>query len=1456
MKTKLRRSKIILFVKVSCNMYLVIILSLLCSIISTSTLRVKAQKTFPYAWKDDSSFGLENEHLLLHGVRKANIYDWWWDYLVFKDTGTKWWLPWGEFHFSFGRGAYHALKGGGWYEIKARCEPDKAYITYSVIDEFARSIRFDTVYTIYSEKSYIYAETKVTNLGSQSVTVSLSAGLLTYIAGDKYNDYYYVPGYGQRQFTGETRNIYYDHATEKWVAMWDQSKKEGVGILTTKGFPPESIRSYDWWGICLCGEGLQFGPINVELDPGETSTIYNVYLYFFTGVGHEMVKAFYDSVNLTSVPEEPEQQPPPGLEGKIAFMSDRDGNFEIYVINADGTGLIRLTNDPASDGSPSWSPDGRRIAFVSDRDGNSDIYVMNANGTGQVSLTDNPANDWDPSWSPDGRRITFVSDRDGNSDIYVMDADGTGLTRLTNDPAWDCCPSWSPDGQRIAFASTRDDGGWDIYLMNTDGTSVVRLTDAPLNDWDPSWSPDGRRIAFVSDRDGAPEIYVMNADGTGLVRLTNDRDADRHPCWAPDGRRIVFTSNRDGNNEIYVMNADGTGLARLTYDPAGDWQPSWSPYLKIPEAAELIIKDLSTDKAQYYANEPITFRFTVRNQGASPITFKPGIKIVDANGVTTAFTSRKDYTLEADREVMIEHVQAPMARPWTEGVTRWQVLLIGPPPHYKERYAETDFVGEFLVVPSAAGEINARITSLDIAPARVQIGDTLAIRFTVENTGGRDWSFLVDCTIYGPGGYVSKLQQTLSVPRGQVSPPSTFDWPVPADAPAGTYDVELRVYQEATALDWQETAACFMVDKEYSYVETREFTVPWGKRVAIHTHHAPGDIPGSLLLLNVLQNLKLLVSLYGAGSGGVLQTISAAVDTYGAVAPHLLAETAKDGSLDLLFLQLEDSFNTGFLYNGVSFLDVGGKLIPPATVTAIPMQDIPVPGYWRLAAGTPVVGTPLEQLAQMYAPILYLHPDEIYVPDPVELMLDHASLREGYVGMEILPRGAVTAKTFDTKNRPYYYLDLQPALRSLQARGEIRGCAGSPPYEALYQKIRTQDHSVAYARAVQGPDWLVIQYWLFYFYNDWCNKHEGDWELVEVVFENVSTAEQVLASRIEPAFVAYSHHRGGERVPWSRAIWVKGGSAKRPLVFVARGSHANYPSPGWRWWDEVEMGWRVDPKLLPIPQTEDGGLLPEGKWAKFIGRWGESGAGLSHAPRGLLAREQWKDPYGWAMKLPESDPTEDARALWAWVGSPVELHVYDAQGRHVGPNPAGDIDLEIPGAEYEADLEAGRSLVKIPHFESKQGYRIVLKGTGAGTADLVVAIPDAAGKRQQVMQFTDLSVQPALQAELEVTAELDSPLKVDADGDGVFEVQREADATQEITLEVEATKPDGYSWLLVPFLLSATALLLILIAIRTFSSRKGAAEPSSVRCPNCGNVSRPGAKFCMHCGAQLPSARG
>ena len=286
-------------------------------------------------------------------------------------------------------------------------------------------------------------------------------------------------------------------------------------------------------------------------------------------------------------------------QARIAFMSDRDGNWEIYVMDADGGNPRRLTNNRHADLSPSWSPDGKRIVFCSDRDGHphhipgwftSEIYMMDADGGNQQKLTNNPSDDRSPSWSPDGTRIAFMSRRDGNNEIYVMDADGGNQQKLTNNPdpnghPNDEYPSWSPDGAHIVFSARRKghfkrnlNTTYEIYVMDADGGNEQRLTENRKNDWHPVWSPNGKRIAFAADRKGDFEnfeIYVMDADGGNQQKLTENRVYDWSPSWSPDGERIVFMSERDGNPQIYVMDADGGNPQNLTNNPHTDVSPAW-----------------------------------------------------------------------------------------------------------------------------------------------------------------------------------------------------------------------------------------------------------------------------------------------------------------------------------------------------------------------------------------------------------------------------------------------------------------------------------------------------------------------------------------------------------------------------------------------------------------------------------------------------------------------------------------------------------------------------------------------------------------------------------------------------------------------------------------------------------------------------------------------------------------
>lgn len=262
---------------------------------------------------------------------------------------------------------------------------------------------------------------------------------------------------------------------------------------------------------------------------------------------------------------------------QIAFTSRRDGNAEIYVMDAEGTAQTNLTHDAAEEYWPQWSPDASKIAFHSyapgDTSGHSQIYVMDAAGGNWKQLTDVPAQNKFPGWSPNGRQIVFASEREGNFRIYVMNSDGSDVRSLTNDTFKNYYPSWCSDGW-ILFDSDRTGNG-EIFAMQDDGSHVVNLTMSPAQESQAACSPDASLIAFGSDRSGRTEVWVMRRDGSNPVQLTFDGGSE--PRWSSDGTKIVFTSSRTGNSDIFVMNSDGSQERQLTNSPQADLDSAWEP---------------------------------------------------------------------------------------------------------------------------------------------------------------------------------------------------------------------------------------------------------------------------------------------------------------------------------------------------------------------------------------------------------------------------------------------------------------------------------------------------------------------------------------------------------------------------------------------------------------------------------------------------------------------------------------------------------------------------------------------------------------------------------------------------------------------------------------------------------------------------------------------------------------
>ena len=307
---------------------------------------------------------------------------------------------------------------------------------------------------------------------------------------------------------------------------------------------------------------------------------------------------------------------------KVLFVKRNDQSI-FYLADASGENEIAM---PFVGGSFNWAPDSQKIVYQNRSDaGNQEIFVYSLETGKSRNITNDPALDADPSFSPDGKQIVFASLRDGNAELYLMNTDGSAVRRLTNSPAWDSHPVFSPDGTTIAFPSNRESEDSDIYLMSASGGNIRRLTDWKTNEYvEPGcWSPDGTQIAFVSDREGNDDIFVMSAevyrprliladndsniafptlspDGlqmayqaetvgkTGELRtydtgtkrsrtLLEAANVDLAPAFSPKGDWIAFHNRIEGNTEICLIRPDGSELKNLTNNAARDAGPAWSP---------------------------------------------------------------------------------------------------------------------------------------------------------------------------------------------------------------------------------------------------------------------------------------------------------------------------------------------------------------------------------------------------------------------------------------------------------------------------------------------------------------------------------------------------------------------------------------------------------------------------------------------------------------------------------------------------------------------------------------------------------------------------------------------------------------------------------------------------------------------------------------------------------------
>lgn len=275
--------------------------------------------------------------------------------------------------------------------------------------------------------------------------------------------------------------------------------------------------------------------------------------------------------------------------GVISFLTTRDGNFEIYSMNADGTNPINLSNNKAVDFWSSWSPDGKQILFYTNRDGNNEIYRMDADGKNPVNISNHPSPDYLPEWSPDGKKIVFTSERDHEErEIYTMNADGTHVVRLTTNELYEEVPTWSIDGNKILFTrqiiemkDTTSTNNGEIFILDANGKNEKRLTNKKGFDSGAKFSPDGKRIAFYGPNENKnSEIFVMNADGSNIINLTQDPLEDYSPSWSPDGKWIAYTSGTSSQYDVWVIHVASRQKLRLTKEAKRNETPVWKPTAK------------------------------------------------------------------------------------------------------------------------------------------------------------------------------------------------------------------------------------------------------------------------------------------------------------------------------------------------------------------------------------------------------------------------------------------------------------------------------------------------------------------------------------------------------------------------------------------------------------------------------------------------------------------------------------------------------------------------------------------------------------------------------------------------------------------------------------------------------------------------------------------------------------
>lgn len=265
---------------------------------------------------------------------------------------------------------------------------------------------------------------------------------------------------------------------------------------------------------------------------------------------------------------------------QIAFAQAAGRTQELTVMDWDGAGVRKVTQNGSQNILPSWHPSGGRLLYTSFVRGTPDLFSISPGEPRGRRISTRAGLNTGGVFSPDGSRIALTLSQDGNSEIYLLTPDGEIIKRLTENTFIDSSPTWSPDGSQIAFVSDRH-GSPQIWVMSASGGAATKLTRRGSYNQEPSWAPrpiNGQSLVAFSARDerGAYDIFTVNTQTQELVRLTENRGSNNHPSWAPNARAIAYQSSRGG---IYVATGDGK-TERQVFRGKGE-APTWGPMRKL-----------------------------------------------------------------------------------------------------------------------------------------------------------------------------------------------------------------------------------------------------------------------------------------------------------------------------------------------------------------------------------------------------------------------------------------------------------------------------------------------------------------------------------------------------------------------------------------------------------------------------------------------------------------------------------------------------------------------------------------------------------------------------------------------------------------------------------------------------------------------------------------------------------